>query len=80
MGVILSLSFLVMALASSGIPSATAWRSLCCNNVTPYKMLFGRHVGRSPVTTPLGNKLNALRLEVSLDKEDVAVTFQLYLC
>jgi len=39
-------------------------------------MLFGRHVGWSPVTTPLGNKLNALHLEVSLHKEDVAVTFQ----
>jgi len=43
-------------------------------------MLFGRHVSWRPVTTPLGNKLNALRLEVSFDKEDVAVTFLLYLC
>ena len=38
-------------------------------------MLFGRHVGWSPVTTPFG--LNGLRLEVSLDKEDFAVTLSL---
>ena len=43
-------------------------------------MLFGRQVDWTPVTTPLGKKFNALRLEVSFDKEDVAVTFELSLC
>ena len=71
MGVILSLSFFVMALVSSNTPSATGAPSvvLTVNSVQTRRLGPSHHAAWEYV-------LNALRLEVSCQKEDVAVAFQ----